>query len=252
MYKVSKRYIFPVLFVVISTLWFDPNKLAQAKQIEPSYGPVTVALDYTDSTFIPIDALSVFPEGIQHLVALMPVKNIPAGSTVEAFWFRDKEPVGNPSIGLNNANAYLEFSVLELEKGFSEGNWEVDFHYNGQVVGAGTFKVQGGAFILPLTFGGDCQHYTGEMFNPGVTFPQQIKNISARIRYSNLPANSKIEVQWFQGDVPQPLTSSSSQRDGTGYYCNSLGNNDGIPMGVYKVKVLVNDIILQTGTISVK
>src|SRR5260221_3877772 len=55
--------------------------------------------------------------------------------------------------------------------------------------------------IYPISFGDDCGYYSSELINPRTDFPSKTPNVAARLRYANLPKDSKLQIQWFLDDT---------------------------------------------------
>src|SRR5260221_11694979 len=87
--------------------------------------------------------------------------------------------------------------------------------------------------IYPISFGDDCGYYSSELINPRIDFPSKTPNVAARLRYANLPKDSKLQIQWFLDDTD--ILDTSYTFGDTGSYCTSLYIKPNLSDGPYQV-----------------
>jgi hypothetical protein len=216
----------------------------RAQSSDAAFGAPVIAEDRTIYTFDPIDPMQVFPQGVKHLIGFVSVSGLPDNSEVTSEWFQDGTSQGKLDPIKTDSKTTQISSRWESDAGLDAGSWEVRFTYNGNVVAKAIAKVQAGAFVYPMRFGDDCTFYTAELFDEQKDFGAAQLNVAARIRYANLPQDSKLEIQWYLAGTD--ILESSDTFTGTGVTCFSISKDGGLKSGSYQIKVVLDSKVLRT------
>ncbi|MDQ7035061.1 MAG: hypothetical protein Q9P01_09550 [Anaerolineae bacterium] len=170
---------------------------------ETTFGDVIFALDISLQGTEPITPLSVFPNGLPVIVALVDIENLDVGTTITVQWLLN----GN----LETAFAYTHESTqtsfrlwtpLINVNGIASGSWTVRILLNGDLVQTGAFEITAAPFVFPIQFGTACGRFTNELYGDTTEYEAGAQSIYALIRYANFPQSTPIAGVWsHNGDI---------------------------------------------------
>ncbi len=248
MFAKTRTIIVVVLAALLIATLFGATH-TQAQSGDPTFGTPTISVDRTIYSFEPIDAMQVFPQGVQHLVGLVSVSGLPDGSSVDSQWYADGAAQGDKTSTKTDAKTDILSSRWTDPAGLAAGNWEIRFSYKGTVVAKATAKIKAGAFVYPIHFGDDCGYYSYDLVNQRTAFDAKPLNIAANIRYTNLPKDSKLEIQWFLEGTD--IFETSDTFTGTSSTCAYINKTGGLSSGNYEIKIILNSQVLRSDQFTV-
>jgi hypothetical protein len=236
---------------------------------------ITLAMDSKDDTKEPINPTAIFsPNSVFH--AVVAVENPPANTVFRAAWYvTNVGTVAAPNTIINSLEitspqtGNLDFT-LTPKSAWPVGTYRVELAVNGNVEQVVDFSVAASTatpivtitpkpsgLISGVTMARDTKGEDKEPVNPTTTF--QSKSIfHAIVALKSAPDNSKITAAWYvvdAGNAAAPNTkidSTDLTTNGTRNIDFSLTPTDSWPVGAYRVDILVNGVLDQTVTFSVK
>ena len=240
-----------VSFVVVLLL-MAPGRLASADEDgSPDFGSIVIARDATDFAGYPIDVLDTYPSGIQRLVAIFEVKNVPPGSQIESQWYRNGQAASNVSQHVIPREDSSIQVIIRTDAGLAAGNWEVRVRYQGKVVDVGKFKIANKMVIFPLKFGEDYTMVNHELLNPQTDFPAGARSIATVFYYGNLPVGAKVDAEWIINGK-SALVQHLDLESGNGTGATGIYDDKGVVSGTYELRILVNGKVEQFAQVTVK
>lgn len=238
--------------VTVSVLaWtaFRPAPQPLAAQGTPTFGAVTISLDYTANGFKPIESGDIFPAGIEAVVATVCTTDMPAGKTIAIQWFVDGNPEGDLSEVTTAGNDCLASPLINAG-GLKAGTWEVRYTMDGAVMASRTFALAPTPGIYGLKFGDDVAVLERTIIGERAQFPAGTTFVGVVYRYVNIPENPKVVGQWlYNGQVDHEFAIDIPAGGGFSYL--ALANDSGIPTGLWELRISVNDQLIKTASLIV-
>jgi len=109
--------------------------------------------------------------------------------------------------------------------------------------------------IGPITLGLGITEQ-GSLINPGVSFPEGIKEVCANFQYENMKPEMQFTRMWYRnGEESSELTSAwSISENGKETVCLSINPEleETLPSGEYEVKLIVDDTLMQSAKFTIQ
>jgi hypothetical protein len=250
-FALKHRPLITRLVIVCLLAWtaFRPAPQPLAAQGTPTFGAVTISLDYTANGFKPIESGDIFPAGIEAVVATVCTTDMPAGKTIAVQWFADGTPEGDISEVTTAGNDCLASPLINAG-GLKAATWEVRYSMDGAVMTTRTFALAPTPGVYGLKFGDDVAILERTIIGERSQFPAGTRFVGVVYRYVNLPEAPKVVGQWqYNGQVDHEFPIDLVAGNGFSYL--ALSNDNGIPPGLWELRISVNDQLVKTGSIIV-
>ncbi|MFN2174965.1 MAG: SUMF1/EgtB/PvdO family nonheme iron enzyme [Anaerolineales bacterium] len=109
--------------------------------------------------------------------------------------------------------------------------------------------------IGPITLGAGITEQ-GSLINPGVSFPEGIKEVCANFQYENMKPDMQFTRTWYRnGEECSELTSAwTISENGKESVCLSTNPEmeESLPSGDYEVKLIVDDTLMQSAKFAIQ
>ncbi|MBX3080203.1 MAG: hypothetical protein KF716_01130 [Anaerolineae bacterium] len=224
------------------------RRIASA-QGAPTFGTISIALDYTLKGFAPIEAADVFPAGVTSLVALVCTTDMPAGKVITTQWFVDGGAETDPT-NVTSAGNDCFATRLDNPNGLRQGTWEIRYVMDGSMVASKQFTIATLPAFYDIQFGADVAIIHNLIIGPTNAFAAGTKFIGITYHYVAIPDGATVSGQWVHdGQVDHEFPMNIVGNAGYGYF--SLENGNGIPAGTWELRILINGQQIKSASLTV-
>jgi len=201
-----------------------------------------------DAQSKPVDPTSTFPRDVPEIFCSVLISDAPAGTQAVAEWYYvsgDLAGVTNAlmdSVGLAvEGTQYAVFSLTPPDQGWSGGQYQLKLFLNGALQEAVPFSVESAPITATMSVSIDAKN---QPVNPTSTFPVGTDKVWTIIFLHNVPAGSKLLVEWYEvgGAVDRYLFKyeTTTEVRELPYGVNATGGTGGWKKGTYAVVISLN------------
>lgn len=220
--------------------------------VASEFSNLIIALDYDHDAAAPLSPRDFFPVGVSYIAAVFDY-NVPGWTELDWTIKDDKQKTQASGVaGLNIGEGKKPF-IIYPEEGLDEGNYELVFKLEDEIVLSRPFSVFWAPTLWPVSIGA-ISSQTGEIEEVHGDIPFGADYLLAAYPTINFAVGDEISATWYvdgkQLGTYQYVWDSSEWSSGnhTNKIDNQIGSGAPLPTGNYELFVSVNDTPTQCKT----